>query len=193
MKPSPNEVTSLLLAWSNGDRAALDKLIPLVHDELHRLAHHYMRQERAGHTLQTTALANEAYVRLIDQRSVRWEGRAHFLAIAAQLMRRILVDYARSRCYAKRGGEARQVSFDESAIVSPQRGSELVAVDDALTELAARDSRKSQIVELRFFGGLNIEETAEVLGISPTTVQREWCSARAWLHHEISQGTNNGG
>jgi RNA polymerase sigma factor (TIGR02999 family) len=193
MKPSPNEVTSLLLAWSNGDRAALDKLIPLVHDELHRLAHHYMRQERAGHTLQTTALANEAYVRLIDQRSVRWEGRAHFLAIAAQLMRRILVDYARSRCYAKRGGEARQVSFDESAIVSPQRGSELVAVDDALTELAARDSRKSQIVELRFFGGLNIEETAEVLGISPTTVQREWRSAKAWLYRAISPGTVNEG
>jgi RNA polymerase sigma factor (TIGR02999 family) len=193
MKPSPNEVTSLLLAWSNGDRAALDKLIPLVHDELHRLAHHYMRQERAGHTLQTTALANEAYVRLIDQRSVRWEGRAHFLAIAAQLMRRILVDYARSRCYAKRGGEARQVSFDESAIVSPQRGSELVAVDDALTELAARDSRKSQIVELRFFGGLNIEETAEVMGVSASTVQREWRRAKAWLYEAISQGTINEG
>jgi RNA polymerase sigma-70 factor (ECF subfamily) len=189
MKPSPNEVTSLLLAWSNGDRAALDKLIPLVHDELHRLAHHYMRQERAGHTLQTTALANEAYVRLIDQRSVRWESRAHFLAIAAQLMRRILVDYARSRCYAKRGGEARQVSFDESAIVSPQRGSDLVAVDDALTELAARDSRKSQIVELRFFGGLNIEETAEVMGVSASTVQREWRRAKAWLYQAISQGT----
>jgi RNA polymerase sigma factor (TIGR02999 family) len=152
-----------------------------------------MRQERAGHTLQTTALVNEAYVRLIDQNSVHWQGRAHFFAIAAQMMRRILVDYARSRRYAKRGGNAHQVSFNESAIVSQGRGAELVAVDDALTDLAKRDARKSQIVELRFFGGLNIEETAEVLGISPTTVQREWCSARAWLHHEISQGTNNGG
>jgi RNA polymerase sigma factor (TIGR02999 family) len=193
MKPSPNEVTRLLLNWSNGDRAALDELVPLVHDELHRLAHHYMRHERAGHTLQTTALVNEAYVRLIDQRSVHWQGRAHFFAIAAQLMRRILVDYARSRRYAKRGGVARQVSFDESAIVSPQRGAELVAVDDALTDLAECDSRKSKIVELRFFGGLNIEETAEVMGISPTTVQREWRSAKAWLYHAISQGAVNEG
>ena len=189
MKTPPNEVTGLLLVWSNGDRSALDKLVPLVHDELHRLAHHYMRQEPAGHTLQTTALVNEAYLRHIDQRSVHWQGRAHFFAIAAQLMRRILVDYARSRRYAKRGGEARQVSFDESAIVSPEIGLELVAVDDALTDLAERDSRKSQIVELRFFGGLNIEETAEVMGVSPTTVQREWRSARAWLYQAISQGT----
>jgi RNA polymerase sigma-70 factor, ECF subfamily len=185
MKPSTNEVTGLLLDWSNGDRAALDKLVPLVHDELHRLAHHYMRQERAGHTLQTTALVNEAYMRLIDQRSVRWQSRAHFFAIAAQLMRRILVDYARSRRYAKRGGEARQVTFDESVLVSPQKGAELIAVDDALTDLAARDSRKSQIVELRFFGGLNIEETAEVTGLSASTVQREWRSAKAWLYEAI--------
>jgi RNA polymerase sigma-70 factor, ECF subfamily len=185
MKPSTNEVTGLLLDWSNGDRAALDKLVPLVHDELHRLAHHYMRQERAGHTLQTTALVNEAYMRLIDQRSVRWQSRAHFFAIAAQLMRRILVDYARSRRYAKRGGEARQVTFDESVLVSPQKGAELIAVDDALTDLAARDSRKSQIVELRFFGGLNIEETAEVMGLSASTVQREWRSAKAWLYEAI--------
>jgi RNA polymerase sigma factor (TIGR02999 family) len=185
MKPSSNEVSRLLLDWSNGDRAALDKLVPLVHDELHRLAHHYMRQERAGHTLQTTALVNEAYVRLIDQRSVRWQSRAHFFAIGAQLMRRILVDYARSRRYAKRGGKARQVTFDESVRVSPQKGAELIAVDNVLTSLAARDSRKSQIVELRFFGGLNIEETAEVMGLSASTVQREWRSAKAWLYEAI--------
>jgi RNA polymerase sigma factor (TIGR02999 family) len=191
MKPSPTEVSRLLLNWSNGDRAALDKLVPLVYDELRRLAGHFMRREREGHTLQTTALVNEAYLRLIDQRSVRWQNRAHFFAIAAQLMRRILVDHARSRRYAKRGGEARQVSFDEAAIVSRERGAELVAVDDALTDLAARDARKSQIVELRFFGGLNIEETAEVMGISPTTVQREWRSAKAWLYDAISEGTDS--
>jgi RNA polymerase sigma factor (TIGR02999 family) len=192
MKASPNEVTHLLLAWSTGDRAALDKLVPLVHDELHRLAHHYMRQERTGHTLQTTALVNEAYVRLIDQRAVHWQNRAHFFAIAAQAMRRILVDYARARRYAKRGGEARQVTLDESAIVSRQRGTELVALDEALTDLAARDSRKSQIVELRFFGGLNIEETAEVMGLSASTVQREWRSAKAWLYQAIRQQGNEG-
>ena len=191
MKPSQNEVTRLLLNWNNGDRAALDQLVPLVYDELRRLAHHYMRQEREGHTLQTTALVNEAYLRLIDQNSVRWQDRAHFFAIAAQMMRRILVDYARSRRYAKRGGEAHQVSFDESAIVSPQKGAELVAVDEALTDLATRDARKSKIVELRFFGGLNIEETAEVMGISATTVQREWRSAKAWLYQAITQGTIN--
>ena len=191
MKPSQSDVTRLLLDWSNGDRTALDQLVPLVYDELHRLAHHYMRQEREGHTLQTTALVNEAYVRLIDQNSVQWQSRAHFFAIAAQMMRRILVDYARSRRYAKRGGEARQVSFDESAIVSPQKGAEMVAIDEALTDLATRDARKSQIVELRFFGGLNIEETAEVMGISPTTVQREWRSAKAWLYQAITQGPVN--
>lgn len=191
MESSPNEVTRLLLNWSQGDRASLDKLVPLVHDELRRLARHFMRQERAGHTLQTIALVNEAYIRLIDQRSVRWQNRAHFFAIAAQLMRRILVDHARSRRYAKRGGDARQVSFDEAAIVSPERSTELVAIDDALTGLAAHDPRKSQIVELRFFGGLNIEETAEVMGISPTTVQREWRSAKAWLYQAIREGTDS--
>ena len=187
MNSSPHEVTHLLVDWSNGDREALNKLVPLVHEELRRLAHHYMRQERAGHTLQTSALVNEAYVRLIDQRSVRWQGRAHFFAIAAQLMRRILVDYARSRRLAKRGGETRRVSFEESAIASPQKGAELLAVDDALTDLAKLDSRKSQIVELRFFGGLNIDETAEVLGLSRTTVQREWRGAKAWLYLTIRQ------
>ena len=191
MKPSPNEITRLLLNWSQGDRAALDRLVPLVYDELRRLARHFMRREREGHTLQTTALVNEAYLRLIDQRSVRWQNRAHFFAIAAQLMRRILVDHARSRRYAKRGGDARQVSFDEAAIVSRERSAELVAIDDALTDLAAHDPRKSQIVELRFFGGLNIKETAEVMGISPTTVQREWRSAKAWLYQAIREGTGN--
>jgi RNA polymerase sigma factor (TIGR02999 family) len=191
MKSSPNEVSRLLLNWGQGDRAAFDELVPLVYDELRRLARHFMRREREGHTLQTTALVNEAYVRLVDQRSVRWQNRAHFFAIAAQLMRRILVDHARSRRYAKRGGEARQVSFDEAAIVSRERCAELVAVDDALTDLAARDPRKSQIVELRFFGGLNIEETAEVMGISPTTVQREWRSAKAWLYQAIREGADS--
>ena len=150
-----------------------------------------MRREREGHTLQATALVNEAYIRLIDQRSVRWQNRAHFFAVAAQLMRRILVDHARSRRYAKRGGDARQVSFDEAAIVSRERRAELVAVDDALTDLAAHDARKSRIVELRFFGGLNIEETAEVMAISPTTVQREWRSAKAWLYQAIREGTES--
>ena len=191
MKPSPDEITQLLLDWSDGDRASLDQLVPLIYDELRRLARRYMRQERGGHTLQTTALVNEAYIRLVDQRSVRWQNRAHFFAIAAQIMRRILVDHARTRAYAKRGGDARQVSFDESAIVSPERSAEVIAVDDALTDLATHDARKSQIVELRFFGGLNIEETAEVLAISPTTVQREWRSAKAWLYHAISEGTHN--
>ena len=189
--PSPQEMTDLLAAWSDGDREALDRLLPLVERELHRLAHHYMSRERPDHTLQTGALVNEAYLKLVDQTRVRWQNRAHFFAIAAQLMRRILVDHARSRRYAKRGGEAHQVSFDEAAIVSPERGTELVAVDDALRDLAAHDPRKSQIVELRFFGGLNIEETAEVMGISPTTVQREWRSAKAWLYQAIREGTSN--
>jgi RNA polymerase sigma-70 factor, ECF subfamily len=188
MKPSRDEITQLLLDWNNGDRAALDDLLPVVYRDLRRLAHHYMSRERAGHTLQTTALVNEVYLRLIDQRSVSWQNRAHFFGIASQLMRRILIDHARSRRYAKRGGGAHQVSLDESAIVSRERGAELIAIDDALSDLESYDARKSRIVELRFFGGLNIEETAEVLAISPTTVQREWRSAKAWLYHAISGG-----
>ncbi|HJQ68440.1 MAG TPA: sigma-70 family RNA polymerase sigma factor [Blastocatellia bacterium] len=188
MEPSLDQVTQLLLDWSDGKRAALDQLIPLVHDELRRLARRYMRRERAGHTLQTTALVNEAYMRLVDQRHVRWQNRAHFFGIAAQIMRRILVDYARTRHYDKRGGKAVHVSLDETALVSQDPQAELIAVDDALTDLAIHDPRKSRIVELRFFGGLSIEETAEVMGISPTTVQREWRSAKAWLHHAISGG-----
>ncbi len=184
--PSPHSVTQLLKDWSNGNQAAHDELMPLVYEELHRLARRYMSRERRGHTLQTSALVNEAYLRLVDQREVTWQSRAHFFGIAAQLMRRILVDHARSRQYSKRGGGARQVSLDEGAIVSPERAAVVVALDDALTSLAVIDSRKSQIVELRFFGGLSIEETAEVLAVSPGTIMRDWTLAKAWLRKEIT-------
>ena len=184
---SSKQVTQLLIDWSNGDKAALDRLIPLVYDERRRLARHYMRRERAGNTLQTTALVNEAYLRLIDQRNVRWQNRAHFFAIAAQLMRRILVDRARKRYNSKRGGGVRKVSLDEPAVVSRERGADLIEPNDALEGLEAIDQRKSKVVELRFFGGLNIEETAEVMAISPATVQREWSMAKAWLYREISR------
>jgi RNA polymerase sigma factor (TIGR02999 family) len=169
----------------------LDKLIPLLYGELHRLAHHYMRGERPGHTLQTTALINEAYLRLIDYRKVQWQDRAHFFAAAAQVMRRILVDSARSRHEAKRGGGVQKLSLDEAAAVSQEKSAEVIAVDDALKDLSELDPRKSQIVELRYFGGLNIEETAKVLRISPTTVQREWRSAKAFLHRAVTgEGTS---
>jgi len=184
------QVTQLLIDWSNGDKAAVDKLIPLVYDELRRLARYYMRRERAGATLQTTALVNEAYMRLVDQKNVQWQNRAHFFAISAQLMRRILIDRARKRYNSKRGGDVRKVSLDQAAIVSTGRSSDLVALDEALTDLEAIDQRKSKVVELRFFGGLNIEETAEVMSISPATVQREWSMAKAWLYREISQNTD---
>ena len=184
---SPKKVTQLLLDWSNGDQEALDQLVPLVHQELHRLAKLYMRRESPGHTLQTSALVNEAYVRLIDQKNAHWKNRAHFFGVAAQLMRRILIDYARSHQYAKRGGGARKLSLDEVALVSDPRAAELIALDDALTSLASFDQRKSQIVDLRFFGGLSIEEAAEVMGISPRTVEYEWRKAKAWLHREISR------
>jgi RNA polymerase sigma-70 factor, ECF subfamily len=189
---SLEEVSQMLLDLSGGDRAALDQLIPVVYQELRRLAHHYLRQERAGATLQTTALVNEAYLRLVDYQRMRWQNRAHFFAVAAQVMRRILVEHARSRDSAKRGCGAQQVSLDEAAVVSQERSAELIAVDEALLGLAAWDARKSRIVELRFFGGLNIEETAEVLQLSPTTVQREWRSAKAWLYHTISGGNHVG-
>lgn len=185
--PSPDEVTQLLLDWSSGDKAALDKLMPLVYDELRRLAHHCMGRERPGHTLQTTAIVNEAYLHLIDQRNVQWQNRAHFFGIAARLMRRILADYARSRRYAKRGGGAQQVSLEEAMIVSEERVADMVALDDALNTLAEIDERKSRIVEMRFFGGLSIEETAEVLGVSPGTVMRDWTMAKAWLRREIGK------
>jgi RNA polymerase sigma factor (TIGR02999 family) len=181
----PQEITELLLAWGRGEEAALDRLIPLVYDELHRLAHHYMRQERPGRTLQSTALVHEAYQRLIDSRNVRWQDRTHFFAVSAQLMRRILVDFARSRRYLKRGGEACHLSLDEALTVSRQRGPELVALDDALSALAVTDARKSRVVELRFFGGLTVEETAEVLKVSPETVMRDWRLAKVWLLREL--------
>jgi RNA polymerase sigma factor (TIGR02999 family) len=181
----PQQVTELLVAWGNGDKSARDELMPLVYEELHRLAHRYMGRERIGHTLQTSGLVNEAYLRLIDQSQVHWQNRAHFFGIAAQMMRRILVDYARSRQYAKRGGGAQQVSFDEALIVSEERAHEVVLLDDALQDLAQFDQRKSQIVELRFFGGLSIEETAELLKVSPGTVMRDWTLAKAWLRKQI--------
>lgn len=181
MTESSNEVTQLLVAWGNGDQAALDQLMPLVYSELHRLAHRHIKKERPGHTLQTSALLNEAFLRLVDQRDVRWQGRAHFFSIAAQMMRRILVDYARSRRFAKRGGDAHQVSFDEELVVSRQLSADVLQLHDALNELANIDERKSKLVELKFFGGLSIEETAEVLGVSPGTVMRDWTLAKAWL------------
>lgn len=184
--PSPHEVTQLLIDWSQGDRAALDRLMPLVYDELRRLAHHYMSRERPGHTLQTTALVNEVYLRLVDQKSVSWQNRAHFFGIAARLMRQILVDHARKNGYAKRGGGARKVTLEESAVLSPEQAADLVALDEALESLAATDPRKCQVVELRYFGGLKVDEIAEVLKVSPVTVMRDWSMAKAWLLREIS-------
>ena len=189
MKPSPKEITLWLDAWSNGDQSALNQLIPLVHKELHQLAKRYMRQERrrgyAGVTMQTTVLVNEAYLRLMDAASVRWQSRAHFFAIAAQLMRRILVDFARSRNCAKRGGAAQQVSLPEAAVFSRERAPDLVALDEALRALARIDERKSRVVELRFFGGMSVGETAEILNVSPETVMRDWRLAKSWLLHEL--------
>src|SRR6184192_4715813 len=186
---SPEEVTQLLVAWGNGNQAALDKLMPLVYEELRRLAHHYMRREHPGHTLKTTALVNEAYLRLVDQKHVHWQNRAHFFALSAQLMRRILVDHARKRKYGKRGGDAQRVSFDEAVIVSRERGADLIALDDALEKLAAIDPRKSQIVELRFFGGLSVEETAEALSVSPSTIHRDFDLAKMWLYNSLNNET----
>src|ERR1051325_1263718 len=182
---SPEKMTRLLLDWSAGDKAALNELIPLVEQELHRIAHQYMNRENPGHTLQTTVLVNEAYLRLIDQKNVRWQNRAHFFAIAAQTMRRILIDHARSAARAKRGGKARKISLDEVAIVSQERASELVALDEALERLAMIDPRRGRVVELRFYGGLSNEEIAEVLNISANTVMRDWNMARAWLAREL--------
>ena len=181
----PPEVTQLLIDWSNGDERALKQLIPLVHEELRRVARRHMAHERAQHTLQATALVNEAYVRLVDIRQVRWQNRAHFFALSARLMRRILVDFARSRRYQKRGGAARKVTLDEALVVSPEPGADLVALDEALTALAAVDPRKAQVVEMRFFGGLSVEETAEALHVSRDTVMRDWKLAKAWLLREL--------
>ena len=184
---TPQEVTLLLQAWRDGDKNALEELVPKVRAELHRLARHYMKQERPGHLLQTTALVNEAYMRLIDWKNITWQNRAHFFGVSAQLMRRILVDMARSRPRAHHGGDAHVTVLDEAFVVSPKRGTDLVALDDALTALAEIDPRKSQIVELRFFGGLSVEETAEVLGVAPITVMREWNKAKAWLYRELKR------
>jgi RNA polymerase sigma-70 factor, ECF subfamily len=184
--PSRVEVTHLLKAWGAGDEGALERLMPVVQADLHRLAHLYMSREKPGHTLQTTALVNEVYLRLVDIAQVRWQDRAHFFAISARMMRRILTDFARSRNYQKRGGATLHVSFDEALAVSPKLNTEILAVDEALAVLAAMDTRKSQVVELRFFGGLSVEETAEVLKVSPETVKRDWRFAKAWLHRMLS-------
>ena len=186
--PSPlqQEVTQLLKDWSGGDEGALGKLIPLVQPELHRLAHHYMSRERAGHTLQTTALLNEAYLQLVDDPKRNWQNRTHFMAAAAQLMRRVIVDYAREHRSLKRGGGALKVSLDEAALVTEKQSEELLALDEALERLGVQDPRKSQIVELRYFGGLTVEETAEFLKLSHRTVKREWRMAKAWLYRALS-------
>jgi len=186
-QPSGGDVTELLQAWCGGDDRALDQLLPLVEAELHELAHRYLARERVGHTLQTTALVNEAYLRLVRQQ-VRWQNRAHFFGIAATLMRRILIDHARRISYAKRGGGARPLSLDEACAVGPQRADELVALDDALRSLSRVDERKSRVVELRYFGGLSVEETAEVLGVHADTVTRDWRGAKAFLRREIESG-----
>jgi len=182
--PTPNEVTQLLRAWSDGHEEALEQLIPLVYDELHRLARHYMSGERSGHILQTSALVNEAYLRLVDARQVNWQSRAHFYAISAGLMRRILVDFARAQQSHKRGAGVRPISLDEGLDVTEER-LDLSALDDALKALAALDARKSRVVELRFFGGLSTEETAAVLKVSPETVKRDWKLAKVWLLREM--------
>ena len=181
-----HEVTRLLQAWSEGDEGALQDLMPLVYSELHRLARRYMAGERSGHTLQTSALVNEAYLRLVDVKKVNWQNRAHFFGIAAQLMRRILVDFARSRRSLKRGGDAPTISLEEGLIVTSARGADVVALDDALRTLAAMDPRRSRVVELRFFGGLSAEEAAEVLKVSPETVMHDWTLAKVWLLRELS-------
>ncbi len=185
--PSPDEITELLLNWSSGDEAAFDALMSLVHGELRQMAHRYMRHERPGHTLQTTALVNEAYLRLVDQKRVQWQDRAHFFAVAAQAMRRILIDHARKHRYAKRGGGARAISLENAAVMSNERAADLVALDEALNSLASIDSQQSRVVELRFFGGLTIEETAEVLKLSVDKVKSEWATAKAWLFREMSR------
>lgn len=185
---SSSEITGLLVDWSNGNQAALERLLPLVEQELHRLAHSYMRREDCDHTLQTTALVNEAYLKLIDQNKTRWQNRAHFFGIAARIMRRILLNYARDQNRKKRGGKAVKVSLSEAAVVCLEESEDLIALDEALKRLAEVDERKSQVVELRYFGGLDVDETAEVLKVSPITVMRDWKFARAWLLREMENG-----
>jgi len=190
--PSSSEVTGLLRAWGRGDEEALQKLMPLVYEQLHAAARRYMAGERPGHTLQTTALIHETYLRLVDVRQIKWQNRAHFLAMCAQLMRRILIDFARTRGYQKRGGAAPHVNFDEAMLVTAQPDFNLVALDDALNRLADFDERKSKVVELRFFGGLGVKETAEVMKVSADTVMRDWKVAKVWLLRELRGGARHG-
>jgi RNA polymerase sigma-70 factor (ECF subfamily) len=187
----PGEVSELLRAWSDGDQSALDKLTPIVYGELHRMARRHMKGERPGHSLQATALVNEAYLRLVDHERMQWQNRAHFFAVSAQLMRRILVDRAR-RHNLKRGGGVQHISLDEAAVVSGSEPTDLVALDDAMNALAVINPRKVQVVEMRFFGGLSVEETAEVLKVSPVTVMRDWSAAKAWLYRELRGGVGDG-
>jgi RNA polymerase sigma factor (TIGR02999 family) len=188
---TPHQITGLLAEWSSGNQAALDELYPLVYDELRRMAHRYMARERKGHTLQTTALINEAYLRLVEQHNVTWQNRAHFFGISAQIMRRILIDHARRYEYSKRGGGANRISLEEVALVAKECAGELLALDEALDRLNKIDQRRSQVVELRFFGGLDNQEIASYLKISENTVTRDWNMARAWLYGQLNQGAND--
>ena len=189
MTVNADDLTGLLIEWGQGDKAALDRLTPLVYDEIRRIAHRYVQREREGQTLQTTALVNEAYLRLAGSANIAWQNRAHFYAVTAQVMRRILIDHARRRQYVKHGGETERVPFEvaisEVGLMSPPRAAELLALDEALEELARLDSRKSRVVELRYFGGLSLEETAKVLEVSPMTVRRDWRAAKAWLYKKV--------
>jgi len=191
MQPQ-EEIADLLQSWSQGDQGAIDKLAPLVYDELHRLAKRYMSDERPGHTLQTTALLNEAYLRLVHSSHPNWEGRSHFFGVCAQVMRRILVDWARSRQAVKRGGDVSALDLNEALAAATQPGTDLVAIDDALESLASLDPRKARVVELRFFGGLSVKETAELLKVSEETVHRDWKLAKSWLRRELSRGHSRG-
>jgi RNA polymerase sigma-70 factor (ECF subfamily) len=186
MTLATQSLTDLLIDWRDGDDAALERLTPLVYGELRRMAHHYMQRERTGHTLQTTALVNEAYLRLAGEQKIDWQNRTHFFAVMARVMRHVLTDHARRRSYAKRGGAMKQVSLGETDVMSPERAAELLALDEALAELAQLDPRKSQVVELRYFGGLSLEETADALNVSLMTVRRDWRTAKAWLYRRMT-------
>ena len=189
--PTPREVTQLLAEWSSGDESALGELLPLVEKELHRLAHHYMRRERPGHTLQTTAIINEAYLRLAQGKQKHFQNRAHFFAVAANLMRQIMVDHARARQSAKRGGGLHKVSLDEAALVSDECAADLIALDEALHELTRAAPRQGRVVELRYFGGLSVEETSEVLKVHPNTISNDWREAKAWLYSALTEGSRH--
>ena len=187
--PPPDEVAQYLTAWSSGEQSALDHLMPVVYKELHRLARQYMRRERPGHSLQTTALVNETYLRLADYTRMKWKGRAHFFGVSAQVMRRILVEHARRRRQGKRGGAVTRIPLDEAESIAPDRSTDLIELDEALQRLAVIDERKSRVVELRFFGGLSLDDTAAALNVSAPTVLRDWSTAKAWLYRELNQRT----